>query len=52
MAKIDDELDELQKRIDENQRKTDALGDDIEREDKAVHPPKPAPDHANDGGII
>ncbi len=52
MTKIDDDLDALQKRFDETQRKNDALGKDIDREDQAVHPQKPAPDHANDGGII
>ena len=52
MAKIDDDLDELQKRIDETQRKNDALGKDIDRDDKAIHPPKPALDHDSEGGII
>jgi hypothetical protein len=52
MTKIDDDLDKLQRQIEENQRKTDALGKDIDGEDKAIHPPKPAPDHASDGGII
>ena len=52
MAKVDHDLDELEKQIEENQRKSDELGKEIDRQDKKVHPPKDAPDHDDEGGIF
>ncbi len=52
MADYEEALDELQKRLDESQRKNDAVGKEIDREDKAIHPPKSVPDHDNKGGVI